>query len=163
MTTERLSDRPLLIIGYGNPGREDDGLGPAMIGRFRPSNLNLILEDPYQLTVEDAISLSEVSVVIFVDASINLEVPFKFYEINASTEASISSHSIQPEALLQLTKTMYLAAPKAYQLAIRGYEFDRFAEELSPRAEQNLEQAYAYLKQWLEEAGVSERKESCTN
>ena len=44
------------VIGYGNPGRQDDGLGPAFVQALRNKGYTFPTSDPYQLTVEDALS-----------------------------------------------------------------------------------------------------------
>ena len=47
----------ILVIGYGNPGRLDDGLGPAVASAMEEFNLpGVSVDSNYQLTVEDAAS-----------------------------------------------------------------------------------------------------------
>jgi hypothetical protein len=52
---------------------------------------------------------------------------------------------VTPEAVLALSRDLFRAAPEAWLLAIRGYDFDRFCEELSPRAAANLSRAVAFI------------------
>jgi hypothetical protein len=60
----------ILVIGYGNPGRHDDGLGPAFAELVEKLDLDHVtVEAGYQLTVEDAAIISEHDVVVFVDAA----------------------------------------------------------------------------------------------
>lgn len=139
-----------LIIGYGNPGRLDDGLGPICVEQLENIDLNSHIEfdTDYQLTVELAEDLIDYQQVIFVDASVNGKEPFSFSKINISegdSALNIGSHSISPEALIQLTHTLYHKSPTAWILAIRGYEFDGFGEELSEKAVYNLEQAIKFI------------------
>ena len=43
-----------LVIGFGNPGRLDDGLGPALAARFEAKGLDdVVVDADYQLTVKD--------------------------------------------------------------------------------------------------------------
>ena len=71
-----------LLFGYGNPGRLDDGLGPAFIEAFEGRDLeNVTLDADYQLTVEDAAAVAEHDVAIFVDASVNGAEPFFFEKL----------------------------------------------------------------------------------
>ena len=45
----------VLVIGYGNPGRQDDGLGAAVIERLEALGLEGVTVDAdYQLNIEDA-------------------------------------------------------------------------------------------------------------
>lgn len=134
-----------LVIGYGNPGRQDDGLGPAFIDAFSGESDKIALQSNYQLTVEDALELKNYKQVIFVDASINCNEPFDLTEITATNNSGFGSHSLTPNALIQLCHTLYQHYPSAYILAIRGYEFDAFEEKLSDKAHNNLQQALAFI------------------
>ena len=51
---ERSTPR-ILLIGYGNPARVDDGLGPALAKAIEQLGLaDITVETGYQLQVEDA-------------------------------------------------------------------------------------------------------------
>lgn len=137
------------VIGYGNPGRQDDGLGPMFVDALRKSGYALSLSDPYQLTVEDALSFTDETVVVFVDAAKQLSKPFEFAEAKPSTEHGLGSHTLSPQSLLQLSETIFGVRPTAYVLAIKGEQFDDFEESLSPQAQQNLDQALDFFRKWL--------------
>jgi hydrogenase maturation protease len=144
----------ILFIGYGNPGRQDDGLGPNFIDAFEGSarlNNEIALSSNYQLTVEDAYDISSYSIVVFVDASLDASEPFSFQQAQANDKHSLSSHQLQPESVLQLCQTLYNTQPEAYILAIRGYEFDEFQESLSKQARANLDKALRFAKEWIEQ------------
>ena len=48
-----------LLIGYGNPGRGDDGLGPAFARRIAARGLpGVTVEIDYQLTVDHALMIA---------------------------------------------------------------------------------------------------------
>ncbi|MHC4675441.1 MAG: hydrogenase maturation protease, partial [Planctomycetota bacterium] len=67
----------ILIIGYGNPGRLDDGLGPALANAVDKMNLpGVTAEADYQLAVEDAAALAQHDIVIFADADTCGNEPF---------------------------------------------------------------------------------------
>ena len=60
------SESKTLFIGYGNPGRLDDGLGPAMAEAVEKLNLpGVVTDSDYQLTVEDAAEVAKYDLVIF--------------------------------------------------------------------------------------------------
>ncbi len=143
--------RSILVIGYGNPGREDDGLGPAFVNALPINDYELTLSDPYQLTVEDALSLKDDMLVVFVDAAKHLPEPFEFLEVQPSAAHELGSHSLSPEALLQLSDTVFGVRPQAFIMAIRGYQFDNFNEQLSEPATHNLLQAIKFFNQWITE------------
>lgn len=136
----------ILFIGYGNPGRLDDGLGPALAARIEALSLNgMTVEADYQLTVEDAFEVSRHDIVIFADAAVRGKAPFFFKEVSSRSPVSLSSHSISPEEVLFYAEKMFHAKSRAYVLGIRGYEFNDFEERLSKRAEQNLEEAFRFV------------------
>ena len=59
----------ILIIGIGNSGRQDDGLGWKLLDFLNEQNLeNIELIYKYQLQIEDADLISSYDRVIIVDA-----------------------------------------------------------------------------------------------
>jgi hydrogenase maturation protease len=136
----------LLIYGYGNPGRGDDGLGPALVQAFEQLEPVLATVDSnYQLTVEDAAELAEHDVVIFADAAVSGLEPFGFERVEPGGGVGFSSHSVSPGSLVMLTHELFGKKVEAYALGVRGYEFGELREKLSPRAEANLGSALAFL------------------
>lgn len=143
-------DQRFLLIGYGNPGRRDDGLGPALAQAMETAGIDgLDVDSDYQLTVEDADAVARHEVVVFADASVNAEAPFEFKPIMPGGALGFSSHSVEPEALLMLAKTLFGKEPAAYVLGIRGYEFNQFGEGLSAGAVGNLKASVDFLKGWF--------------
>jgi hydrogenase maturation protease len=140
-----------LLIGYGNPGRLDDGLGPCFIRALEERNpAGAALDCNYQLSVEDAELISKYRRVVFVDAGSACAEPFELKRIEAEAGfLGFSSHTLSPQALLGLAGEMFQARPEAWLLAIRGYDFNEFGERLSSRAEQNLGAALEHMERWL--------------
>jgi len=138
--------KPLLILGYGNPGRLDDGLGPACIDALARLRLEgVTLDADYQLTVEDAALAADHETVIFVDAAVTGPEPFDFHDIEPAAALSFSSHAVEPGAVVTLAESLFGARPRAFALAIRGYEFNAFGERLSAAARRNLDAAVDFL------------------
>lgn len=139
-----------LLIGYGNAGRGDDGLGPAFAERIcaaRPAGCRIDID--YQLTVEHALQVAEVELVVFADALIGSDAPFRFRPVQANKAADLASHSLLPEAVLTLAELLYGKAPEAFVLGIRGESFGAVAEGLSAPARANLDLAEAFFLDWL--------------
>ena len=91
----------IMLIGYGNPGRMDDGLGPALVKELEKLNLpGLDVEADYQLVVEDAELISRYDSVVFADAEIDCQTPFSFKEIQPENTLSFTSHSMTPQTVL---------------------------------------------------------------
>lgn len=137
-----------LILGWGNPGRGDDGLGPELVGRLTELDLPGIETDAgYQLQVEEAAQICRYRRVVFVDADRAGPEPFRIDRLQPGGRGwTFSTHSISPEAVLTLARDLYQAEPEAWLLGIRGYEFDEFREGLSRPARKNMEEALEYLQ-----------------
>ncbi len=136
-----------LVLGYGNPARGDDGLGPALIKRLAQLELNQIeTRLDYQLRVEDALDIGDFCKIIFIDASKNANPPFEYQQLDENQPpADLNTHSISPRALIYLARTLFKATTPAYIMAIRGYHFEPFDERLSAQAHKNLNLAVQYL------------------
>jgi len=141
-----------LIIGYGNPGRGDDGLGPEFVRRIaqaaRP-RADMIVD--FQLKVEHALDVASAARVVFVDASVACPPPFRLEPLAPAAKGEVGSHALSPGAVLALAQLTCGRAPEAYLLAIRGEAFGMMQDGLSPDAERNLRAAERFLRDWLEE------------
>ena len=136
----------ILFFGYGNPGRLDDGLGPALAARIEAASLQgLSVEADYQLAVENAFDVSMHDIVIFADAAVRGKAPFFFREIHPRPPMSLSSHSVSPEAVLFFAERLFHSKARAYVLGIRGYEFNGYEERLSEGAAKNMVEAFQFV------------------
>ncbi len=145
----------ILIYGYGNPGRQDDGLGSRFIelcdAWTKEQNLAQVYTDTnYQLNIEDAAEISGYDTVIFVDASVVEDLTDYKLETVEPDDARIefTMHAVSVSYVVDLCQKIYNKSPKAYVLHIRGYEYD-FKEELTPKAAENMHAAFAHLKEFL--------------
>lgn len=138
---------PVLVLGYGNPGRLDDGLGPAFcdaLARLAPAGVEV--RSAMQLAVEDAARAARFATVIFVDASLPDGQPFTFEPVtDGSGRVAFSSHTSSPGDVVALARTLFDAPVRGWTLAIRGARFQGFGEELSPTARDHLQEALAHL------------------
>jgi hydrogenase maturation protease len=136
----------ILVLGYGNPGRQDDGLGPAVAAGIEALGWpGVTVCDNYQLVIEDAVDIAEHDVVWFVDAARAGAEPFELRPLSPAFEIGFTSHLVKPEVLLAIAGQYYGKMPEAYLLGIRGYEFE-FLEGLTDRARSNLAEALALLR-----------------
>ena len=152
----------VLFIGYGNPGRLDDGLGPALAARIEARIEALALkgmtvEADYQLGVENAFDVSRHDVVIFADAAVRGKAPFFFKEIHPRSPLSLGSHSVSPEAVIYFAERLFHSRARAYVLGIRGYEFNGYNESLSERAEKNLEEAFQFVAKLVQSGNFNSK------
>ncbi|MGK7393096.1 MAG: hydrogenase maturation protease [Candidatus Cyclobacteriaceae bacterium M3_2C_046] len=141
----------ILLYGYGNPGRQDDGLGIEFVdcleSWLQDEHLDLTVEVDrnYQLNVEDAETMANNDLVFFIDASRENITDFCLSRVRPESEASFSMHSVSPGYLLHLCQEMYKKNPLTYLLHIRGYKWD-IKEGMSDKARLNLCKALSYLK-----------------
>ena len=143
-----------LLIGYGNPGRKDDGLGPALAEAVTARGMEgVTVLQSYQLMVEDAASVAEHDLVVFADAHRSCEPPFLLAEVEPDPEPAFSTHSVSPGAVLSLAREHFGATARAYVLGIRGYDLESFEEGLTDQARANLEQATQFIGPFLEARG----------
>ncbi len=141
----------LLIFGYGNPGRGDDGLGPAIAERIelleRPG---IVVETPMQLNLEDAALVAEAKSVLFIDADVSLQAPFALREAAPAGRIEFTSHAMSPGALLAVCADYFAPPPPAWVLSVKGVEFG-VGEGMSREAAENLEAALEFTLDWIEE------------
>ena len=144
-----MTAQDIIVYGYGNPGRQDDGLGPLLIDKLEADNLaGVALDSNYQLNIEDAYEVAQGKAVIFVDASIDGGEPFTFEPVTASNEITFTTHSMAPNSVVALSQELYNRDLEAYILAIRGYEWE-FDTPMTPKAEENLSAAYQFVREKL--------------
>jgi hydrogenase maturation protease len=141
----------VLIVGYGNPGRQDDGLGPEIVQELEQLQLSgLTLEADYQLSIEHAADLGQSDKVIFVDAAVSGPEPYQVKRLEAARSIEFTSHALGPEAVLAICEDTYKHTPEALLVAVRGYSFE-FAEGLTDKARQNKSKALEFIKNLIDQ------------
>ncbi len=144
-----------LIYGYGNPGRQDDGVGARFVelmdSWIMEKNITNVFTDcNYQLNIEDASLISDYERVIFVDASVVEDVKDYKLENIEPNDATIefTMHAVSTSYVVDLCRKIYNKNPESLVLHIKAYEFD-FKEELTSQAEANMLKAFEFLKSYL--------------
>lgn len=148
---------PLLVIGYGNTLRGDDGAGPCAAQRIgarrageqRGGALRALAV--HQLLPELVDDIARAERVVFIDA-------YLVNEANAANEAALlrveaveaidgrvearmpAVHASSPDALLALCARLYASVPPAWVVGIPAYDFAPGAA-ISPRTAQRIEEA----------------------
>lgn len=159
MSTE--VNKKCLILGIGNCGRQDDGLGWEFLDLLQNTpNSKFIfkLEYRYQLQIEDAELLCNYDYVFFVDASKRiLEDGFVIKKGIPSNQHGFTSHSLTPETILFISNQLYNHQPKSYIIEIEGFKWN-LMQGLSKRAIINLKNAFNYFLLFLNTELKSSRK-----
>ncbi|MFO0829484.1 MAG: hydrogenase maturation protease [Phycisphaerales bacterium] len=150
--------RDIIVIGFGNPARADDGLGPALVRALEREPIDGVAATwDFQPAVEHAADVAEHRAVIFADASRDAPEPFSFTRPLPRADEPFSTHALRPEHVAALASDALGWRGAVYVLAIRGYSFDAFEERLTPRAHANLYDAVDALRAALEADDVDAR------
>jgi hydrogenase maturation protease len=141
----------LLVLGWGNPGRQDDGLGPAIVEELAGMGIaGVSAESDYQLSIEAAADLAQAERAVFVDAALEGPEPFQVRRLEPSSTICFSTHALAPEAVLAVCEQAYQRRPESLLVGVRGYEFD-VAEGLSDGAQANSRAALEFIRQLIQD------------
>ncbi len=135
-----------LVLGIGNSGRKDDGLGWKFIDFLNEQGIkDLELDYRYQLQIEDAELISHYDRIIFVDAT-KETTKEGFYLKPCARERlkELNSHSLHPDTVHSLCSAIYGKDPECLILGIEGKEWE-LKTGLSSEARRNLERAKRYF------------------
>jgi len=144
-----------LVYGYGNPGRQDDGLGIELVHQLEmwaaeKGLRGIDFDNNYQLNIEDADAIANQDLVVFADASEEDIDDFCLSVVDGSGKLSFTTHAASPGYILKLCQELFQKEPLVLLLHIKGYEW-AFREGLSSRAAGNLKNAFKYMKGLLED------------
>jgi hydrogenase maturation protease len=123
----------LLILGYGNPLRGDDGFGwraaERLAGLGRDADIEV--RALQQLTPELAADVARAEQVIFIDARRGLPAGRLMEETLAPAAEASFTHRLEPAGLLAAARDLYGRAPRAVVYWVAGESFE-YGERLSP-------------------------------
>lgn len=153
-----------LLIGYGNPDRQDDGVAwhilcalakklgypaPSTYEDEFPANNGLDFAFFLQLTPEMAEDIAAYERVCFVDAHTGV-IPLEVQMIPVESEFQRSpfTHHLTAQSLLSMCETLYNKKPEAALLSVRGYHF-LFTRELSAETAALVPEAVRLIEAWL--------------
>jgi hydrogenase maturation protease len=145
----------LVVFGWGNDARGDDGLGPLLLERVERAGWpDVTTVEDYQLQIEHALDLDGADAALFIDAGKNTPAPFAFAEIAPRRGESHTTHALAPEAVLDVYhRTLAKTAPPSFTLCVRGEKFE-LGEGLSAEAGGRLEAAWDFLQFLMRERAV---------
>jgi hydrogenase maturation protease len=142
----------ILVIGYGNPLRQDDGVGWHVAEQLDASpGADLEIRTSHQLTPEMAEPVSRSELVVFVDAR-ETGIPGATSCTRVAQQAApgaVSTHSTSPEELLALAHDLFGAAPDAWVVSVAGAAFDH-GTTLSPAVRASVEPAARLVRGLVE-------------
>lgn len=154
-----------LMIGYGNPDRQDDGVAWHILRALAldlglpapdsyedefPANGRLDFEFHLQLTPEMAEEIAAYERVCFVDAHTgNIPTEVQMIPVESEFQRSPFTHHLTAQSLLSMCETLYGKKPEAVLLSVRGYQFG-FDAELSTFTGALVNEAVERVRSWLE-------------
>ena len=131
----------LLVIGYGNTLRGDDGVGPRVAEAVAAMNLPGVRTLVCQmLTPELADQISQARVAVFVDAAVDAPNEVHLRKLEPNESSQLMAHAADPRTILALARDVFDHAPQAWWLTIPVVKLD-FSEDLSLEAQRGFEEA----------------------
>jgi hydrogenase maturation protease len=132
----------IVVIGYGNSLRSDDGVGPRVATAVAlwevPALLSVAV---HQLTPELAELLAPAELVIFVDARLaKVGEAVVILQLEPSVEHEIHGHFCDPRSLLALIRALHGRIPQSWLVTIPATDFS-LGEGLSITARDGAAQA----------------------
>ena len=139
----------ILLIGYGNELRGDDGLGPflaAAVASQRWPGVEALAVP--QLVPELAERLTTARQAVFVDARLGPGEPIEMRRVELMTDGGVFTHGGDPRGLLALARALYGHAPEAWLIAVTGEDF-ALGQSLSPTARRNADTALGCIAELI--------------
>ena len=134
---------PVLLIGYGNTLRRDDGAGPAVVARFA-GRAGLRVLVVHQLVPELADELAGCRRVVFVDAAVGVDC-VQVRPLAPTTRAGGLGHTGDPARLLALTAALHDRVPAACLVTIPAHDLG-YGEGFSAAAAVAMDEATAAVE-----------------
>lgn len=155
----------ILVLGYGNLDRQDDGAAWHVLsqlmqefGLTRPTSIDV---DEYlkekdihflfqlQLLPELAYDLDRYDYAVLIDAhtgaipnEVNLE------EVSPDFQASPLTHHLTANSLLSIAQQIHSKYPRSILVSVRGYQFT-FSQQLSSKTAELVPIAVAKILKWM--------------
>jgi hydrogenase maturation protease len=143
----------VLIVGYGNPLRSDDGLGwhavQQLTAVLREADVHILA--CHQLTPELAEPLSRADLAVFIDAAQDGPPGMLSCRriVPQPAAPGAFSHHLTPFSLLACVQALYDACPEALMLSVSGVFFG-YGEQLSPAVQAALPSLVERVRGWMD-------------
>jgi hydrogenase maturation protease len=141
----------MLVIGYGNALRSDDGVGPhvaAAASSWGMSELESI--EVQQLSPELAELLASAELAFFVDARLaEGDEPVETVPLEPSGSQTPLGHMSDPRTLLALAQAIYGRHPRSWLVTVPGANFS-LGDGLSPTAKRGAQDALIRIAALIE-------------
>jgi hydrogenase maturation protease len=140
----------LLVIGYGNTLRRDDGVGPRVAETIESLNLRGVSSLAcHQLSPEHAEAVARARQVVFVDAAVDDISGIKLRKLQAGKTTQLMAHAADPSTLLALARDVFGHAPEAWWLTIPAVKLG-FGTDFSKETEAGFRAAVIEIRHLAE-------------
>lgn len=163
--------KKLLLLGYGNPDREDDGVAWHIL-RALTIKLGIVPPESYedgfpespvldfafylQLTPEMAEEVAEYEYVCFIDAHTgSIPEPVRLIAVESEFQNSPFTHHLTPQSLISMCETIYRKKPDSALLSVLGHRF-LFSRELSEETAKLVPHAVDLIWDWMNARNILE-------
>jgi hydrogenase maturation protease len=124
-----VTESTMLLIGYGNPLRQDDGAGIRVAERVEALGLpGVRVLACQELLPEMAEILADAPAVVFVDAEADGDGRVRIQPLAPAESPQLDAHAAGPAKLLALTRAVCGDAPPAWLLTVPARHFGIGAE-----------------------------------
>ena len=114
-----------LVIGFGNPLRGDDAVGPSVARAAEIKRSDVSVLTPHQLLPELAPDIAAADVVVFIDAATDLPAgAVRCRQMVAPSSSPPLDHMLSPAALVGLGLAAFDRAPQAWLVEIGAESFE---------------------------------------
>jgi len=130
----------VLVVGYGNIHRRDDGIGPWVVnwvGHVLQHRKEIRTLSLHQLDADLIEELRDIDLLILVDASVEeIEGGWRWMKVEPEFgDLPYLTHHVKPSFLLGLLQSIYHRCPQTWLVSVHGQDFG-FGEMLSQEAEE---------------------------
>ena len=153
MSYARAPSSDFWIIGYGNPQRRDDGIGPYIVNRLQPlfkHRKDVHLLALHQLEPDIIDTLKTADTLVFVDASVETLTEGRHW-VEVQPELNTMPfliHQVAPAFILGLLQCLYHRHPKAWMVSVEGTDFG-FGIGLSSGAQKRTERVIGEIAEFV--------------
>lgn len=146
-------DPNLLVVGYGNTLRQDDGVGPRVAARIADLALpGVATIECTQLSPEHTEHIAAARSVVFVDATAIRRTGIELAMVAPAESAQVTTHELEPGTILALARDVFGRTPRAWSVTIPAIRLG-FGEDLSPEAERGIEAAVGQIVRLVQPTG----------
>jgi hydrogenase maturation protease len=141
----------MLVIGYGNTLRSDDGVGPKVADAVAALNLPGVKSlSRALLAPELADPIAQAERVVLVDAAVDAPREVQLRPLSPAMSSQIMAHAADPATMLALARDVFGRAPQAWLLTIPAENMG-IGELLSPLAQRGFSQALELIRDLAED------------